>query len=144
MRRRLTGCGRKGSRGVPSAPSTFTYGEATTIQDYKDWLRSHNLEDLMQQPGGWRDRRKRLHLGKFVFPDRATYLSITNRTELEQNRSAGICLETPYWFKYDIGEPGCQGGKPPCKQANRVRPEGGCGVIPKEIFFDFYYFFPKK
>ena len=42
------------------------------------------------------------------------------------------------------GEPGCQGGKPPCKQAKRVRPEGGCGVIPKEIFLIFYYFFPKK
>ena len=42
------------------------------------------------------------------------------------------------------GEPGCQGGKPPCKQAKRVRPEGGCGVILKEIFLIFYYFFPKK
>ena len=49
-----------------------------------------------------------MHLGKFVFPDRATYLSITNRTELEQNRSAGICLETPYWFKYDIATDQCE------------------------------------
>ena len=73
-----------------------------------DWLRSHNLEDLLQQPGGWRDRRRRLHLGKFVFPDRATYLSITNRTELLQNRHAGICRETPYWFKYDIATDQCE------------------------------------
>ena len=42
------------------------------------------------------------------------------------------------------GKPGCQGGKPPCKQAKRVRPEGGCGVIPMEIFFDFFIFSPKK
>ena len=41
------------------------------------------------------------------------------------------------------GDPHGQGGKPPCKQAKRVRPEGGCGVIPMEIFFDFL-FFPKK
>ena len=86
----------QGSRGVPSAPSKFTYGEATTIQDYKDWLRSHNLPDLLQQAGGWKDRRKRLHLGKFVFPDRATYRSIATRTQLLQHRQAIICIETPY------------------------------------------------
>ena len=86
----------QGSRRVPSAPSHFEYGDATTIQDYKDWLRSHNLEDLLQQPGGWKDRRKRVHLGKFVFPDRETYRSITTRTQLLLNRPAGICLETPY------------------------------------------------
>ena len=100
----------QGSRGVPSAPSKFTYGEATTIQDYKDWLRSHNLEDLLQQPGGWKDRRNRLHLGKFVFPDRATYLSITNRTELVQNRSADVSFETPYWFEYDVKTAQCEVG----------------------------------
>jgi hypothetical protein len=40
-------------------------------------------------------------------------------------------------FKPDLnklsGKPGCQGGKPLCKQAKRVRPEGVCGVIPMEI-----------
>lgn len=64
------------------------------IQDYKDWLRSHNLQDLLQQAVAWKDYH--LHLGKFVFPDRATYLSITNRTTICQNRQACICLETPY------------------------------------------------
>lgn len=43
-----------------------------------------------------------------------------------------------------VGDPHGQGGKPPCKQAKRVRPEGGCGVIPMEIFLIFHYFFPKK
>ena len=42
------------------------------------------------------------------------------------------------------GDPHGQGGKPPCKQAKRVRPEGGCGVFPMEIFFDFLLFFSQK
>ena len=37
-----------------------------------------------------------------------------------------------------------QGGTLPCKQAKRGRPEGGCGVIPTEIFFVFFDFFPQK
>jgi hypothetical protein len=86
----------QGSKEVPSAPSEFTCREAITIQDYKDWLRSHNLPDLLQQAGGWKDRRKRLQLGDFVFPDRETYRSITTRTQLLQHRQASICIETPY------------------------------------------------
>ena len=37
-----------------------------------------------------------------------------------------------------------QGGTLPCKQAKRGRPEGGCGVIPTEIFFIFLFIFSPK
>jgi hypothetical protein len=37
-----------------------------------------------------------------------------------------------------------QGGTLPCKQAKRGRPEGGCGVIPTEIFFIFIFIFSPK
>ena len=34
-----------------------------------------------------------------------------------------------------------QGVQPPCKQANRARPTGGCGVMKKEIFLKVCYYF---
>ena len=58
-------------------------------------------------------------------------------------------MENRFDFKlaamvFDVGEPGGQGGKQPCKQAKRVRPEGGGGLIPMEIVLIFYYYFLKK
>ena len=49
-----------------------------------------------------------MHLGKFIFPDRATYLSITTRTKLKLNQPAGINPETTYWFEYDVKSAQCE------------------------------------
>ena len=55
-----------------------------------------------------------------------------------------LALRNLLAFAFDAGDLHGQGGTLPCKQAKRGRPEGGCGVIPTEIFLFFYLFFSQK
>ena len=62
----------------------------------------------------------------------------------EKRKRTTFTATQKVYLQQALGDLHGQGGTLPCKQAKRGRPEGGCGVIPTEIFFIFIFIFSPK
>ena len=124
--------------GHPDPIFSFRPRQDTTIKtSHNELLSLAALPDCEPcgSPGRRRRRRRRrifriVH-ARGVIPREMEADERLRMTTAADLRMTGLLSRT-------LGEPAGQGGKRPCKQAKRVRPEGGCGVIPTFSMLIFY------